>query len=100
DRPIARRIIEEAGIPRHLFGQVKKGGGNKTRPYRLTDRCEADFQTFYQTEVQPRFPQPNFDQLESAARYAERDYTHRNWNSPNLFVFHWGFEQIKHRYQV
>ena len=100
DRPIARRIIEEAGIPRQLFGQVKKGGGNKARPYRLTNRCEADFQAFYKSEIQPRFPQPNFDQLESAARYAERDYTHRNWNSPNLFVFHWGFEQIKHRYQV
>jgi hypothetical protein len=26
DKPIARRIAEEAGIPRHLFGQVKKGG--------------------------------------------------------------------------
>ena len=26
DKPIARRIAEEAGVPRHLFGQVKKGG--------------------------------------------------------------------------
>lgn len=26
DRPIARRIVEEAGVPRHLFGQIKKGG--------------------------------------------------------------------------
>jgi hypothetical protein len=26
DKPIARRILEEAGVPRHLFGQVKKGG--------------------------------------------------------------------------
>lgn len=26
DKPIARRIAEEAGIPRDLFGQVKKGG--------------------------------------------------------------------------
>ncbi len=25
DRPIARRIAEEAGVPRHLFGQSKKG---------------------------------------------------------------------------
>ncbi|MGE0596389.1 MAG: hypothetical protein AB7P07_08485 [Hyphomonadaceae bacterium] len=24
DRPIARRIVEEAGVPRHLFGQSKK----------------------------------------------------------------------------
>jgi hypothetical protein len=26
DKPIARRIAEEAGVPRHLFGQEKKGG--------------------------------------------------------------------------
>ncbi len=26
DKPIARRIAEEAGVPRHLFGQAKKGG--------------------------------------------------------------------------
>ena len=26
DKPIARRIAEQAGVPRELFGQVKKGG--------------------------------------------------------------------------
>jgi len=26
DKPIPRRIAEEAGVPRHLFGQKKKGG--------------------------------------------------------------------------
>jgi len=26
DKPIARRIAEEAGVPRHLFGRHKKGG--------------------------------------------------------------------------
>jgi len=26
DKPIARRIAEEAGVPRHLFGQQKRGG--------------------------------------------------------------------------
>lgn len=30
DRPIARRIVEEAGVPRHLFGQSKKA---ITTPY-------------------------------------------------------------------
>jgi hypothetical protein len=30
DRPIARRIAEEAGIPRHMFGQIKKGGPGRT----------------------------------------------------------------------
>jgi hypothetical protein len=34
DRPIARRIAEEAGVPRHLFGQVKKGGPRVCGPER------------------------------------------------------------------
>jgi hypothetical protein len=34
DRPIARRIAEEAGVPRHLFGQVKKGGPRVRGPGR------------------------------------------------------------------
>jgi hypothetical protein len=34
DRPIARRIAEEAGVPRHLFGQIKKGGPRVRGPER------------------------------------------------------------------
>jgi hypothetical protein len=47
DKPIARRIAEEAGVPRALFGQVKKGGGHppthpgsRTRAQRIIDRLE------------------------------------------------------------
>ena len=32
NRPIARRIAEEAGVPRHLFGQIKKGGPRGSGP--------------------------------------------------------------------
>jgi hypothetical protein len=31
DKPIARRIAEEAGVPRELFGQEKKGGPDATQ---------------------------------------------------------------------
>lgn len=34
DRPIARRIAEEAGVPRRLFGQIKKGGPRERGPER------------------------------------------------------------------
>jgi hypothetical protein len=34
DRPIARRVAEEAGVPRHLFGQVKMGGPRRSRKRR------------------------------------------------------------------
>ena len=29
DRPIARRLVEEAGVPRHLFGQRKKATASR-----------------------------------------------------------------------
>lgn len=47
DKPIARRIAEEAGVPRGLFGQAKKGGpvppthpGERTRAQRIVGRLE------------------------------------------------------------
>ncbi len=47
DKPIARRIAEDAGVPRALFGQEKKGGADppthpdiRTRARHLVDRLE------------------------------------------------------------
>jgi hypothetical protein len=34
DKPIPRRIAEEAGVPRHLFGQTKKGGPPRVVEFR------------------------------------------------------------------
>ena len=39
DRPIPRRILEEAGIPRHLFGQSKKA---VAQPYQTTGNNNPD----------------------------------------------------------
>ncbi len=47
DKPIARRIAEDAGVPRDLFGQAKKGGadppahpGERSRAQRIVERIE------------------------------------------------------------
>lgn len=44
DRPIARRIAEEAGVPRHLFGQSKMGSvvlfSQPSIPFGKALRCE------------------------------------------------------------
>lgn len=44
DRPIPRRIAEEAGVPRHAFGQSKMGAGvifaQPSIPYGKALRCE------------------------------------------------------------
>ncbi|MCW5979276.1 MAG: hypothetical protein KIT09_14470 [Bryobacteraceae bacterium] len=39
DKPVARRIAEEAGVPRRLFGQFKRGGPAHTTPP-LRGLCE------------------------------------------------------------
>jgi hypothetical protein len=42
DRPIPRRIVEEAGVPREMFGQAKKA---VTMPYQRTDLVTPSLET-------------------------------------------------------
>lgn len=58
DRPIARRIVEEAGIDREEFGKTKVGGGNsvhyttmKTLRKKLSPTSYEDFIYFKKNEV-------------------------------------------------
>jgi hypothetical protein len=48
DRPIPRRIAEEAGIPRSHFGQVKKGTAFRPlwRTEGMTEKSRVDFHDF------------------------------------------------------
>jgi hypothetical protein len=52
DRPIPRRIVEEAGVPRGLFGQKKKAAtvpmfGTELRGRELSEAALADFKRYY-----------------------------------------------------
>ena len=54
DRPIPRRIVEESGVPREMFGQAKKGAGfnykydNKSRiKKRMSEKSFNDFINYY-----------------------------------------------------
>ena len=51
DRPIPRRIAEEAGIPREGFGQEKMFGLHRTT---LKPESLEDFKRFYRTTDVPR----------------------------------------------
>jgi hypothetical protein len=122
DRPIARRIAEEAGVRREYFGQRKMGSADSAQS--LNSESERDFQDFLGAEVpvsirrrmDPRMPverlkshhrlayfRSHYSHLPLAAAALEllqTDRMHKLWNSVYLYIFHWGFEKIKNRYAV
>lgn len=120
DRPIARRLAEEAGVPRELFGHVKAGGGEAA--WELGEESQADFQQFVRERIPAKVreqlnPRPidernqahykvkylrtNYSHPPLAARLLDvlqTDRLHRLWNSVYLYTFHWGFEKMSARY--
>jgi hypothetical protein len=126
DRPIPRRLLETAGVPRDLFGQVKMGGNGNARGMRtLTPMDETSFRAFYHERVPVRIrARLVADQRGTTPFYAmgkmgghERwlrtrrclaavaprllgNRRHHRWGSSYLYAFHWGFETTSERYRV
>lgn len=120
ERPIARRIAEEAGVPREAFGQVKYGGSDEGSA--LGEESERDFQQFLRSRVPERIRQrldPRTPQQRKTSHHRvkylrtnyahwpfastlldvlQTDRMHKMWNSVYLYTFHWGFEKIRARY--
>ena len=122
DRPIARRIAEEAGVPRAAFGQHKLGAGLSSA-WRLNAESERDFEDFLRSEVPASIlrrldPRPQGQRLTRhrwlshlrtrhshlplAAAVLDAlpsDRLHMLWRSTRLYQFHWGFAKLLARYQ-
>ena len=122
DRPIPRRIAEEAGIPRESFGQRKLGAGMLSRE--LSPESEQDFQAFLKSQVPPDVlatldPRPVAARLVNHRRLAYlrsiyshwppvgwaldhlgSDRLHMLWRSTALYHFHWGYAKTRERYLV
>lgn len=122
DRPIPRRIAEEAGIPRESFGQRKFGAGMLARE--LADESERDFRDFLRAEVPARVlatldSRPVGLRLANHRRLAYLraiyshwpvlgwaldhlggDRMHMMWRSTALYHFHWGYAKTRSRYQA
>jgi hypothetical protein len=120
DRPIPRRIAEEAGVPREAFGQRKLGAGMGWRE--LGAESERDFQDFLCSEVPPQVrrlldARPIAERLahhrrlawvrsiyshlppvSAALDLARSDRLHMLWRSTSLYHFHWGYAKTKLRY--
>lgn len=127
DRPIPRRISEETGLPRENFGQQKMFGLHRTT---LKPESLVDFRRYYGSADVPRsFRRKrrflDVDTLMAPAelllyllkktpRTAElykllatplmrsTAWRAHDWRrrSPLLYLFHWGFEKTKHRYDM
>ncbi len=120
DRPIPRRIAEEAGVPREWFGQRKFGAGMGARE--LSEDSERDFQDFLRSEVPAAVrrrldPRPVSERVGAHRRLAyvhaiyahlplvaatldllRAERLHMMWDSTSLYHFHWGYAKIRHRY--
>jgi hypothetical protein len=126
DRPIPRRILETADVPRELFGQAKLGGGGHGPEVRkLRPPWEQDFLAYYHERVPAAVRATLVDEQVGSVPYygsskmgrreqwfrsqpllvglVERvlkDRTHRMWRSRWLYTFHWGVEGVRGRYQA
>jgi len=122
DRPIARRMAEEAGVPRAAFGHQKFG--TAVAAWReLNAESRADFDAFVASEI-PEPVRRRLDHRPRASRidhhrrlaYFRTHYSHlpmADWlarasglerlhllhNSVNQYQFHWGFERTRERYR-
>jgi hypothetical protein len=125
DRPIPRRIAEEAGVPREWFGQVKLAGMYH-HFYRdgLTPNGQEDFAKFYESACRPEPLARRLGYGAMRALYAPTAAVvralnklgdRRSWKNvfpvplrgryesrvdPLQFAFHWGIGRIRDRYDV
>ena len=124
NRPIPRRIAEEAGVARALFGHVKMATFhcNLDRPDAMSEGGRTDFEAFYQSRVRVRedrhvallragasvdavllralgrLPHRLYVASLPLTRWAMRDLRHPHWWSAYLYTFHWGCERVRSRY--
>ncbi|MCE5284746.1 MAG: hypothetical protein LLG02_02710 [Pelosinus sp.] len=122
DRPIARRIIEEAGVPRSLFGQKKKATSvllnrDKNLGKYMNAESYKSFEDYYRNNIKSRnrIKQYYFNLM--FALYLSNTWITNKFNiklsvdpiisnkysePPGLpsFLVYWGIEMIQNRYKI
>lgn len=125
DRPIPRRIVEQAGVSREQFGLEKKGGAEDIPALcTFSEESKTDFNAFYETYVPDSIINTQRHSKRGRFGYYEHGFSHgldrwlrtqyglrtiseyvlgfRNHQrrySPYLYAFHWGFEFVAERYR-
>jgi hypothetical protein len=123
DRPIPRRIVEEAGIPRDWFAQAKRNAVEAPfRRMRDATPSQRELRRFVEGVPPDRARAWKHRVLRRlhgadtwATGHAERalhalganvmlsPHLHPRWKkslTPEFWAFHWGFEKIRDRYVV
>jgi len=113
DRPIPRRLAEERGVPRGLFGQQKIGGGPTIGTLGLSPASEADFREFYRDLMrglgssrirllQARFRQWRRRPLQGGPSRVRALVASARRTPPaelmGPYTFHWGLCRLQARY--
>jgi len=126
DRPIPRRILEEKGVERHMFGVEKKGAGFNYRYDNLSRiksrMSQNSFQSFYKFYKQNRNKRNLLNKYKHIVKFIIKTYpVYLNWIfskfkikiklqvsteklcdnpfSPS-YLIHWGLEITKQRYNL
>jgi hypothetical protein len=104
DRPIPRRIVEEAGVPREAFGQVKRVGAalNVFHAHDLTPGSRRDFDAFLAAAPAPLRTSAG-EKLralwgQARVRAGAKPPSWRQSHEGRLY--HWGFARTRPRYEV
>lgn len=120
DKPIPRRIIEQAGIARGAFARTKLGGNPQYGEFALGPTSDRDFRDFIRRvhgrEARAETPHPELRRLlrkivrpglsphlQSIRWLLWRDFGHlldRRWATDHPFTFHWGVERTRPRYEL
>lgn len=113
DRPVARRIVEEAGVPRGTFA-VRKKNASANSPFRwpYTKQARADFARYLAERGLPDMP-PWAVRLRRAVNVVDAliqrnvfnrlGLYRRRWplrhTRANSLLFHWANAELKSRYR-
>src|SRR5262245_144902 len=113
DRPIPRRLAEECGVPRELFGQQKIGGGPTIGTLGLSPASDVDFREFYRElirglgasrsrVVRSRFRQWRRLALQGRLSRMRALVASARQTTPadlmTAYTFHWGLCRLQERY--
>jgi len=128
--PIQRRLVEDAGVPRALFGQQKRASAHAPAHWEqaFSPTSRDDFRAFctqhglpterclpnrlqivhhgsrrladFSTRLLSKVPWALYLRLMPYTWYLHSKSSHPLWRSPLLYTFHWGFARIKDRYAI